>query len=312
MAYNNQKNKENDNVIFNIQGAKSFVKCKMDWAGIGKLHVSFVSHSGLENGCKQLGHIEAALPFDGEDGALALGKMIANGGIREKRNAALKKARETGAKYPEPIFTYNGGSDAKADRPVMWRQVSIVPGIKQEYVFQVIEAEGEKNARGGYQKKSGAEAKRILVGCREGKLLEYSSKIEAYFSDFIANPERYNRREAPAAASDAPAQAPAPAVTQAPPAPVQNVNIPDTAYTIYDSIGNWMRVAGTPERALEMLQNAITTMKTKDGYVRRDNKEYEAAKEMILSGAKKGFNTVSLYNGDKAVQLYVTVCPYVL
>lgn len=46
--------------------------------------------------------------------------------------------------------------------------------------------------------------------------------------------------------------------------------------------------------------------------VRRDNKEYEAAKEMILSGAKKGFNTVSLYNGDKAVQLYVTVCPYVL
>ena len=73
-----------------------------------------------------------------------------------------------------------------------------------------------------------------------------------------------------------------------------------------------MRVAGTPERALEMLRNAITAMKTKDGYVRRDNKEYEAAKEMILSGAKKGFNTVSLYNGDKAVQLYVTVCPYVL
>lgn len=53
-------------------------------------------------------------------------------------------------------------------------------------------------------------------------------------------------------------------------------------------------------------------MKTKDGYVRRDNKEYEAAKEMILSGAKKGFNTITLYNGDKAVQLYVTVCPYVL
>lgn len=138
-----------------------------------------------------------------------------------------------------------------------------------------------------------------------------------HWTAYLSNAERYtqhmtNHREAPAAASDAPVQAPVPAVTQAPPAPVQNVNIPDTAYTIYDSIGNWMRVAGTPERALEMLRNAITAMKTKDGYVRRDNKEYEAAKEMILSGAKKGFNTVSLYNGDKAVQLYVTVCPYVL
>ena len=59
-------------------------------------------------------------------------------------------------------------------------------------------------------------------------------------------------------------------------------------------------------------QHGVGVAVAYDGYVRRDNKEYEAAKEMILSGAKKGFNTVSLYNGDKAVQLYVTVCPYVL
>lgn len=183
MAINNNTNNkiEEDNIIFAAQGAKSFLKCKMDWAGIGKLHVSFVSHTGLENGCKQLGHIEAALPFDGEDGALALGKMILRGDLDKGRARSIKKAKETGAKFPEPVFTYNGGSEAKADRPVMWRQVSIAPGAKSDFVFQVTEAEGEKNVRGGYQKKAGAEVKRISVGVSSRKLLEYASKIEAYY-----------------------------------------------------------------------------------------------------------------------------------
>ena len=41
MAINNNTNNkiEEDNIIFAVQGAKSFLKCKMDWAGIGKLHV---------------------------------------------------------------------------------------------------------------------------------------------------------------------------------------------------------------------------------------------------------------------------------
>ena len=99
MAINNNTNNkiEEDNIIFAVQGAKSFLKCKMDWVGIGKLHVSFVSHTGLENGCKQLGHIEAALPFDGEDGALALGKMILRGDLDKGRARSIKKAKETEA-----------------------------------------------------------------------------------------------------------------------------------------------------------------------------------------------------------------------
>ena len=54
MAINNNTNNkiEEDNIIFAVQGAKSFLKCKMDWVGIGKLHVSFVSHTGLENGVR--------------------------------------------------------------------------------------------------------------------------------------------------------------------------------------------------------------------------------------------------------------------
>ncbi len=282
MAYNQKNqntNKEDDFVIYQLQGQKSFLKFKMDWANIGKLHLSFVAHTGRQNGCKQTDFIEAALDVEGGSGAIYLAEAVLNGMMGQKRIQAIKKAKETQAKYPEELFVYNGGSPARNDRPVMWRQISLIPGTKSAYVFQAVEAEGIQNQMGGYQKKPDAEVKRILVSCSKEDLIGLAGAFKMHWTAYLSNAERYtqhmtNHREAPAAASDAPVQAPAPAVTQAPPAPVQNVNIPDTAYTIYDSIGNWMRVAGTPERALEMLRNAITTMKTKDGYVRRDNKEY--------------------------------------
>lgn len=102
MAINNNTNNkiEEDNIIFAVQGAKSFLKCKMDWVGIGKLHVSFVSHTGLENGCKQLGHIEAALPFDGEDGALALGKMILRGDLDKGSRPLHQEGKGNGSQVP--------------------------------------------------------------------------------------------------------------------------------------------------------------------------------------------------------------------
>lgn len=294
MAINNNTNNkiEEDNIIFAVQGAKSFLKCKMDWVGIGKLHVSFVSHTGLENGCKQLGHIEAALPFDGEDGALALGKMILRGDLDKGRARSIKKANETGAKYPEPVFTYNGGSEAKADRPVMWRQVSIAPGAKSDFVFQVTEAEGEKNVRGGYQKKAGAEVKRISVGVSSRKLLEYASKIEAYYQDYLANPERYAgyweknaQVPAPAATSALPTQVPV-AVTAPAPAPAPAAVVyPDFGYTVYDSACSGMEMTYLPEKALEALQRKIKEMKT-SGWSRRDNTDYDKAKNNILAGSR--------------------------
>lgn len=264
MAYNQKNqntNKEDDFVIYQLQGQKSFLKFKMDWANIGKLHLSFVAHTGRQNGCKQTDFIEAALDVEGGSGAIYLAEAVLNGMMGQKRIQAIKKAKETQAKYPEELFVYNGGSPARNDRPVMWRQISLIPGTKSAYVFQAVEAEGIQNQMGGYQKKPDAEVKRILVSCSKEDLIGLAGAFKMHWTAYLSNAERYtqhmtNHREAPAAASDAPVQAPAPAVTQAPPAPVQNVNIPDTAYTIYDSIGNWMRVAGTPERALEMLQNA--------------------------------------------------------
>ena len=49
--------------IWQQQGASSFVKIKMDWARFGKIHFSFVQHSG-KPACKQVASIEAALKVD--------------------------------------------------------------------------------------------------------------------------------------------------------------------------------------------------------------------------------------------------------
>ena len=174
MAYNQKNqntNKEDDFVIYQLQGQKSFLKFKMDWANIGKLHLSFVAHTGRQNGCKQTDFIEAALDVEGGSGAISLAEAVLNGMMGQKRIQAIKKAKETQAKYPEELFVYNGGSPARNDRPVMWRQISLIPGTKSAYVFQAVEAEGVQNQMGGYQKKRDAEVKRILVSCSKEDLI---------------------------------------------------------------------------------------------------------------------------------------------
>ena len=103
MAYNQKNqntNKEDDFVIYQLQGQKSFLKFKMDWANIGKLHLSFVAHTGRQNGCKQTDFIEAALDVEGGSGAIYLAEAVLNGMMGQKRIQAIKKAKETQAKYP--------------------------------------------------------------------------------------------------------------------------------------------------------------------------------------------------------------------
>ena len=229
MAYNQKNqntNKEDDFVIYQLQGQKNFLKFKMDWANIGKLHLSFVAHTGRQNGCKQTDFIEAALDVEGSSGAIYLAEAVLNGMMGQKRIQAIKKAKETQAKYPEELFAYNGGSPARNDRPVMWRQISLIPGTKSAYVFQAVEAEGIQNQMGGYQKKPDAEVKRILVSCSKEDLIGLAGAFKMHWTAYLSNAERYtqhmtNHREAPAAASDAPVQAPVPAVTQAPTSPIR-------------------------------------------------------------------------------------------
>ncbi|MFQ9992312.1 hypothetical protein [Ruthenibacterium lactatiformans] len=89
--------------IWQQQGASSFVKIKMDWARFGKIHFSFVQHSG-KPACKQVASIEAALKVDGGDGA------VSDGGGEEQHDGAQASQSAGGsesvrAKYPAPMFT---------------------------------------------------------------------------------------------------------------------------------------------------------------------------------------------------------------
>ena len=154
------------------------------------------------------------------------------------------------------------------------------------------------------------------MGVNSRKLLEYASKIEAYYQDYLANPERYAgyweknaQVPAPAATSALPTQVPVAVTAPAPvpaPAPVAVV-YPDFGYTVYDSACSGMEMTYLPEKALEALQRKIKEMKT-SGWSRRDNTDYDKAKNNILAGSR-GFFVVNLYKGDESMQIYVNTCP---
>lgn len=103
MAYNQKNqntNKEDDFVIYQLQGQKSFLKFKMDWANIGKLHLSFVAHTGRQNGCKQTDFIEAALDVEGGSGAIYLAEAVLNGMMGQKRIQQSRKPRRRRQSIP--------------------------------------------------------------------------------------------------------------------------------------------------------------------------------------------------------------------
>ncbi len=240
--------------------------------------------------------------------------MILRGDLDKGRARSIKKAKETGAKYPEPVFTYNGGSEAKADRPVMW--CSGLDCARREERFRVSGdgSRGREECSRRLPEKGGAEVKRISVGVSSRKLLKYASKIEAYYQDYLANPERYAgyweknaQVPAPAATSALPTQVPV-AVTAPAPAPAPAAVVyPDFGYTVYDSACSGMEMTYLPEKALEALQRKIKEMKT-SGWSRRDNTDYDKAKNNILAGSR-GFFVVNLYKGDESIQIYVNTCP---
>lgn len=141
-----------------------------------------------------------------------------------------------------------------------------------------------------------------------------ASAIKMHWAAYIANPAGYleiHGRKIPGVTDNAPA-APKPAATSALPAPQAPAapaasSVPDRVYVVYDSIGSAMEVAITSAKALETLQRQITDMRKNGNWVRRDNKDYEAAKENILNG-NRGIFVVTLYRGDESAYLYVANC----
>ena len=286
--------------IWQQQGASSFVKIKMDWARFGKIHFSFVQHSGKPAG-KQIAIIEAALKGDGGDGARYLAEAVKNNTMERKRANALEDQKASGAKYPTPVFTSMGGTTAQRSKTgqCVFRQVSLVPGMKTDYALQVVEAEGEQTATGGISMKKGAQVTRITVGLKREELLSMASAILLAWQAYMIASSAYgtlgeNTYAEPAAHNEP--QTSAPAAASAVPT-AQAVQAKD-AWVIYDSLGETFEVAVSHDAAILCVQESITFLrKTEQCYSRKDNNEYNAVKAAIQTDCDE-LPTITLYGKD--------------
>ena len=324
MARTTDKKDENvrpDLVIFQQQGPSAFLKVKMDWARIGKLHLSFVKHDGRKNGCNQLAHIEAAIDLfggPGKENAHYLAESIKNGYLEHLRAASIRAKQESKSQYCDPIFVSNGGSPAKAEsnRPCMWRVVTISPGIITDYAVSVSEAEGFVNSMGGFSKKEGAPITRIDVGMSREELLALAGAISsasACYMNYMIGPNAFNASQntvRPAASAE---QQPAPAPANVPPksAPVER---PKFCWAVYDTLGENFTVAMSANATIQQVQEVITALRKSNGYSRRDNTEYEAVKAKVLGGNGVPNETlcINLYKGQEDCQVIVMMleCKY--
>lgn len=180
MAENKQEAKE----IIVQNAATSFVKAMGDWLNIDKVHLSFVQHTGLKNGCKQVAAIEAALPVyrasgkvinnqpeDNVSGLQKLSYMIQNGSLfsrlKKSRAAALSKytaehqtANNSDDIYCESVFEFIGGSAAKVKNgkniPIRYRRIAIVPASfkpnrgNNNIILEALECDGAATNTAGF------------------------------------------------------------------------------------------------------------------------------------------------------------------
>lgn len=256
MAYDESNTRAKEIDIWNANGAKSFVKCQTDWFSgsnpdhlfDSRLHLSFVEHSGKQNNCKQLKHIEMGIPMvkaggDGKNSgttALGLAADILSGKLGKLASKSLKDAAANNQKYASEIWSCIGGTVASRskDGKAEFRKISIAPGAKLgTYVFKASRCEGDSSgSMGGVSPKKDAVWETITVpvdsaymnALGEVILTEWQAFRTALATQKLLANQTMNQKStyanAPAPAP-APVQAPvqnsAPATTPAP-APVNN------------------------------------------------------------------------------------------
>lgn len=168
--------------FWQIQGATSFCKAKGDWLAYGRVHLSFVQHEGKPH-CKQISAIEGAVKLHGADGALFLSDMILSGAIKKK---AEKSRAEANGGFAAPVFTSMGGTTASRskDGTPTFRQFTLVPGLKTDYVFSMMTCGGEINPIGGIQPLKGAQRTTIRVPLSTGDLIDFARSIQTEYGAY--------------------------------------------------------------------------------------------------------------------------------
>lgn len=263
-----------------------------------KIHFSFVQHSG-KPACKQVASIEAALKVDGGDGALYLAEAVKNNTMERRRAKALEDQKASGAKYPAPMFTSMGGTTAQRSKTgqCVFRQVSLVPGMKTDYALQVVEADGEPTATGGISMKKGAQVTRITVGLKREELLSMASAILMAWQAYMIASSAYGTLGAKSYADVQDADVPDAAANRQMPVKVVTTTA-STAWVVYDSLGETFEVAVSHDAAILCVQESITFLrKTEQCYSRKDNNEYNAVKTAIQTDCDE-LPSITLYGKD--------------
>lgn len=132
--------KENKNSRLQVQkfdAQSSFVEVMMDALSIDRAAINFVSYdkSG-QAGQRMLGSIKFYLtPTE----AWALSQKIINGRMARARKKSVDDAAAAGSKYPKPIFSKMGGTNAnhakRKDGKAISRTFTIAPGSKYPWVL---------------------------------------------------------------------------------------------------------------------------------------------------------------------------------
>ena len=176
-------NKDKDS-FWAMQGLKSFCKAKNDWLPYGRVHLSFVRHTGKEDGCKQQLAIEGGVKLHGADGLLYLAELVMSGGVKQCAARSREKAGANG--YAAPIFTCMGGTiSARAkDGKCIFRQFALAPGTKSDYVMSMMMCAGEESATGGVQPVKGAQRETIYVSLSAADLVDFSRSVLAEYTAY--------------------------------------------------------------------------------------------------------------------------------
>lgn len=255
--------KKRKDYFFQVQSSKSFCKAKNDWIGFERIHLSFVQHTGKPK-CEQTASIEGALKLHGADGALCLCNMVVSGEIAQK--AAQAKAQANGS-YPGAVFVSMGGTPAarSKDGKAVFRQFSLAPGTKSDYIFTMSQCEGEETATGGIAPKKGSQRTNITVSLSSGDLKDFARSVFAEYTAFRTSLYLTGGTGADETELPMPETEHKPAVTQ-------NSGL---CAIVYDTVGCYNN--GTPQLfSVETLEKGIQDITR---YLLASDKKYVASKQ---------------------------------
>lgn len=228
-----------------------------------------------------------------------LAEAVKNNTMERRRAKALEDQKASGAKYPAPMFTSMGGTTAQRSKTgqCVFRQVSLVPGMKTDYALQVVEADGEPTATGGISMKKGAQVTRITVGLKREELLSMASAILMAWQAYMIASSAYGTLGAKSYADVQDADVPDAAANRQMPVKVVTTTA-STAWVVYDSLGETFEVAVSHDAAILCVQESITFLrKTEQCYSRKDNNEYNAVKTAIQTDCDE-LPSITLYGKD--------------